>query len=72
MVKLDSSHAQNIPRNNNQTLKKYSDSWTYTKKSQSAKNAFERKVLRKTLGPMKETTTWRVTYNNVIMSYINN
>jgi hypothetical protein len=27
-------------------------------------NAFERKVLTRTLGPTKENTTWRNTYNN--------
>jgi hypothetical protein len=34
------------------------------KKSELALDAFERKVLRRMLGPMKENNTWRIRYNN--------
>jgi hypothetical protein len=41
---------------------KQSESWTFTKKSESAMDAFERKVLRRILGPTKENNTWRIMY----------
>jgi hypothetical protein len=41
-----------------------SESWTIAKKSELALDAFERKVLRRILGPMKENNTWRIRYNN--------
>jgi hypothetical protein len=41
-----------------------SESWTLTKKSELALDAFERKVLRRILGPMKENDAWRIRYNN--------
>jgi hypothetical protein len=41
-----------------------SESWTLAKKSDLALDAFERKVLRRILGPMKEKNTWRIRYNN--------
>jgi hypothetical protein len=34
------------------------------KKSELALDAFERKVLRRMLGPMKENNIWRIRYNN--------
>jgi hypothetical protein len=41
-----------------------SESWALAKKSESALDAFERKILRRIPGPMKENSTWRVRYNN--------
>jgi hypothetical protein len=41
-----------------------SESWTLCKKSELALDAFERKVLRRILGPMKENDAWRIRYNN--------
>jgi hypothetical protein len=41
-----------------------SESWTLAKKSELALDAFERKVLRRILGPMKENTAWRIRYNS--------
>jgi sorting nexin-29 len=41
-----------------------SESWTLAKKSELALDTFERKVLRRILGPMKENDAWRITYNN--------
>jgi hypothetical protein len=41
-----------------------SESWTLAKKPELALDAFERKVLRRMLGPMKENNTWRIRYNN--------
>jgi hypothetical protein len=50
-------------------LTKYSDSWTFTKKSESGMNASERKVLRRTLGPTKENNTWRIRYNELYKQF---
>jgi hypothetical protein len=41
-----------------------SESSTLAKKSELALDAFERKVLRRILGPMKENDAWRIRYNN--------
>jgi hypothetical protein len=41
-----------------------SESRTLTKKSELALDAFERKILRRILGPMKENNTWRIRYNS--------
>jgi hypothetical protein len=41
-----------------------SESWTLAKKSESALDAFEMKVLRRILGPMKENNTWRIICSN--------
>jgi hypothetical protein len=41
-----------------------SESWALAKKSELALDAFERKVLRKILGPMIENNTWRIRCNN--------
>jgi hypothetical protein len=46
-----------------------SESWTLAKKSELALDAFERKVLRRIIGPMKENKAWRIRYNK---SYITN
>jgi hypothetical protein len=39
------------------------ENWTFAKKSKSALNAFGGKVLRRLLGPMKESNTCRIRYN---------
>jgi hypothetical protein len=36
----------------------------FARKSESYLEAFERKVLRTILSPMKENNTWRIIYNN--------
>jgi hypothetical protein len=41
-----------------------SESWTLAKKSELALDAFERKVLRIILGPMKENNIWKIRYNS--------
>jgi hypothetical protein len=41
-----------------------SESWVLAKKSELALDAFERKVLRIILGPMKENDAWRIRHNN--------
>jgi hypothetical protein len=41
-----------------------SESWTLAKKSELALDAFERKVLRRIFGPMKENDARRIRYNN--------
>jgi hypothetical protein len=41
-----------------------SESWTLDKKSESALDASERKVLRRILIPMKENSTWKLSNNN--------
>jgi hypothetical protein len=41
-----------------------SESWALAKKSELALDAFERKVLRRILGPMKENDAWKIRYNN--------
>jgi hypothetical protein len=45
-------------------LRYTSESWTLAKKSESALDAFERKVLRRILGQMKENNTWRIIYSD--------
>jgi hypothetical protein len=39
-------------------------SWTLAKKSELTLDAFERKVLRRIFGPMKENDAGRLIYNN--------
>jgi hypothetical protein len=41
-----------------------SESWTCTQKSKSTVDKFEKKVLRRILGPTKENSTWRIRCNN--------
>jgi hypothetical protein len=41
-----------------------SESWTLSKSSKSAVNAFESKVLRTIFGPMRGKSTWKIRYNN--------
>jgi hypothetical protein len=41
-----------------------SESWTLARKSELALDAYERKVLRRIFGPMKENDAWTIRYNN--------
>jgi outer membrane biogenesis lipoprotein LolB len=43
--------------------------WTLAKKSESAPDAFERKVLRRILGPMRGSSTWRVRYDELYKQF---
>ena len=45
-----------------------SETWTFTQASEKLVNAFERKVLRRILGPVKEGDRWRIRYNNELYS----
>ena len=37
--------------------------WTLNKKDESVINSFERKILRRIYGPIKENGIWRIRYN---------
>ncbi|PSN33046.1 hypothetical protein C0J52_17756 [Blattella germanica] len=39
------------------------ESWTLSKKNENALNSFQRKILRRILGPINENGTWRHRYN---------
>ncbi|PNF13601.1 hypothetical protein B7P43_G17989 [Cryptotermes secundus] len=39
------------------------EGWTLNKKEESVINSFERKLLRRIYGPIKENGIWRIRYN---------
>jgi hypothetical protein len=43
-----------------------SETWVMTKKIENIINSHERKILRKLLGPINYTETWRIRYNKEI------
>jgi hypothetical protein len=47
-----------------------SESWTLTMKEERALAVFERKVLRKIYGPVKENEIWRIRQNNELEDII--
>ena len=48
-----------------------SESWTLTTEEERALAVFERKILRKIYGPMKENELWRTRQNDELESIIN-
>jgi hypothetical protein len=43
-----------------------SETWVMTKKIENVINSYERKILRRMLGPINDNGTWRIRYNKEI------
>jgi hypothetical protein len=43
-----------------------SETWVMTKKIENIINSYERKILRRILGPINDNGTWRIRYNKEI------
>ena len=47
-----------------------SETWTLTKLDENLLRIYERKILRKIYGPVKEGDTWRIRYNEELNRFI--
>jgi hypothetical protein len=48
-----------------------SESWTLTRKDENTLRIFERRILRKIYGPIKENNVWRSRYNHELYQLYN-
>ena len=48
-----------------------SETWTLTKSDENLLRIFERKILRKTYGPIQEGDIWRIRNNEELNRFIN-
>jgi hypothetical protein len=49
-----------------------SETWTLTSEIENALRTFERKILRKISGPVKDRRGWRIRYNEELEELVNN